>query len=1130
VSSLELFLLGSPRLERDGRPVELQYRKNVALLAYLAVAGQGPGSERYTRESLITLLWPELEPSRGRANLRRNLSVLRKALGAEWLLTDRETVGLNPTAELWVDVQRFRSRLRDWREHSHPEDDVCPDCLITLAEAVELYRGDFMAGFTLPGSPAFDEWQFFQTEGLRQGLAAALEHLVRGYGAQGELETAIPYARRWLALDPLHEPAHRSLMQLYDQAGQRAAALRQYEECARILQEELGLAPAQETTSLYEQIRTSALGREEPAAPQPPHNLPTQPTPFVGRETVLAQIGERLGDPDCRLLTLVGPGGSGKTRLALEAAGAQLENFQHGVFFVSLAPLRSAEAIAPTVAEAVGFCCYGDARDATPLEPRQQLLEVLRRKRMLLVMDNFEHLLAGAGLVAEMLDCAPGIRILATSRARLHVQAEHLFPVGGMDLPPTDRPLPIGKGEGQYSAVKLFSASARRVRPDFQLADGNVADVVRICRLVEGMPLGIVLAAAWIGMLTPAEIAAEIGTSLDFLETDLRGVPERQRSIRAVFDHSWKLLTEREREIFQGLSIFRGGFNREAAQAVTGASLRELVALADKSLLHRMPTGRYEVHELLRQYAEEALDRTAGAGEPARDRHSAHYAAALERWAGDLKGGQQQAALAEMEEEIENVHVAWDWAVERGQQERIDQGIEGLGRFCEWRGRWVEGEAACRAAAERLSRPAGEGTAERARIRARALAWQGRFGWRLGHIDLAAKVLRQSLALLGKSLAPERAFVLFEMGLMVHESDPEEARPLYEESLALYRALGDRWSTAYVLEELGWLCFNLCTYREGKRLFEESLAIRQSLYDRRGIARSLFALGITIMSYGQFDQSERLLRKSIALCRKVGEQPILAEGLLGLAQLFVYGLGRFDEAHQLIDEGEAIFADLGWRDRIALSGAVRGYARMHQGQYGQARALADAALAIAREVGHRPSIAFALAMLGETALAEERYDGIEDLLEEAVAIDDEIAHREGTSWALPTLGYALRALGQPSRAWHHLSTALRVGAEIGSFPLLVTPLPGIAMLLADQGETERAVELYALASRYPTGARSRWYEDVVGRHIAAAAATLPPDVVAAAQERGRARDLAATVAELLAELGSQPMGSQQHAH
>ena len=550
---------------------------------------------------------------------------------------------------------------------------------------------------------------------------------------------------------------------------------------------------------------------------------------------------------------------------------------------------------------------------------------------------------------------------------------------------------------------------------------------------------------------------------------------------------------------------------------MTGASLRELMALADKSLLHRMPTGRYEVHELLRQHAEETLDRAAGDGEPARDRHSAHYAAALERWAGELKGGRQQATLAEIEAEIENVHVAWDWAVERGQDERLDQGIEGLGRFCEWRGRWVEAEAACRVAADRLARPAGEGTAERARIRAKALAWQGRFGWRLGHPEQAAQVLRQALALLEKRSAPERAFVLFEMGLMVHESDPDEARPLYEESLALYRALGDRWSTAYVLEELGWLCYNFCTYREGKRLFEESLAIRQSLDDQRGIARSLFALGITVMSQGEFDQSERLLRKSIALCRKVGEQPILAEGLLGLAQLFLYSLGRFEEAHRLIDEGEAIFADLGWRDRIALSGAVRGYARMHQGQYEQARALADAALAIAREVGHRPLIAFTLSVLGGIALVEERYAGIEDLLEEAVAIDDDISHRMGTSWARPTLGYALRALGQPSQAWHHLFTALRVGAEIGSFSLLVTPLPGIALLLADQGETERAVELYALASRYPTGARSRWYEDIVGRHIAAVGATLPPDVVAAARERGRARDLEATVAELLAK-------------
>jgi DNA-binding SARP family transcriptional activator len=248
MSHLKLYLLGPPRLERDGVTLEFNMRKNLALVAYLAVMGHS-----HTREELVTLLWPELEPSRARAGLRRNLSVLRKMLDGEWLAVERETIGL--TADAWLDVGQFHQLLRAWQEHGHPQAELCPDCLTALAEAVELCQGDFMAGFTLRGSAAFDEWQFFQTEGLRQELASALERLVRGHTAQGEYDAAIPCARRWLALDPLHEPAHRQLMQLYAWSGQRAAALRQYAECARVLHEELGVPPEGETTRLYEAIR-----------------------------------------------------------------------------------------------------------------------------------------------------------------------------------------------------------------------------------------------------------------------------------------------------------------------------------------------------------------------------------------------------------------------------------------------------------------------------------------------------------------------------------------------------------------------------------------------------------------------------------------------------------------------------------------------------------------------------------------------------------------------------------------------------------------------------------------------------------------------------------------------------------
>ncbi len=260
MSSLSLSLLGAPRFECGGVPLKFDTRKNMALVAYLAVTGLNSGGESlgeacHTRDALITLLWPELDPSRARSGLRRNLSVLKRSLGGEWLVVDGESVGTDPSADFWLDVAQFRSALRAWQKHGHSESDVCAYCLGTLAEAVNLYQGGFLQGFSLRDSANFDEWQFFQTEGLRQELASALERLVRGHMAQGTHDQAIPFARRWLATDPLHEPVHRHLMQLYAWSGQRAAALRQYGECQRVLEEELGVPPEEATTQLFQAIR-----------------------------------------------------------------------------------------------------------------------------------------------------------------------------------------------------------------------------------------------------------------------------------------------------------------------------------------------------------------------------------------------------------------------------------------------------------------------------------------------------------------------------------------------------------------------------------------------------------------------------------------------------------------------------------------------------------------------------------------------------------------------------------------------------------------------------------------------------------------------------------------------------------
>ena len=1101
MSALELYLLGSPRLVRDGVALAFDSRKNLALTAYLAITGQS-----HTREALITLLWPELEPSRGRAGLRRNLSVIRKALDGEWLVVDREIIGCDPGADFWLDVAQFRVLLR---AHGHPEEEVCPGCLTALTEAAKLYQGDFMAGFSLRDSANFDEWQFFQTEGLRQELATALERLVRGHSAQAAYESAIPYARRWLTLDPLHEPAHRGLMELYGRAGQRSAALRQYVECARVLEEELGLAPSEKTTALYEKLRTRGVD----PGPGTRHNLPAQVTPFVGREEELREVQARLSVPDCRLLTLVGTGGIGKTRLALRAAELALntlaDDFEHGVYYVRLGGLQSVEGIVPAVAEALGFRFHEKG------EPLQQLLAYLRQRRLLLVMDNFEHLLEGVELVTEILRSAPEVKLLVTSRIRLSLRGEHLLPVEGMDVPDAD----AGAKALDFSAVKLFVQGARLTLagPDWEPGPEALRDVISVCRLVEGMPLGILLAAAWVEMLSPAGIAAEIGRGLDFLETDLQDVPPRQRSLRAVFDHSWRLLNEREQSVMHALSVFRGGFTGEAAREVAGASLRELKALLGKSFLERGAGGRYEVHDLLRSYAAEKLDGSPGGGDAARDRHSAYLSQSLQAWATDLKGPGQLRALAQMDADLENIRAAWNWGVARRSLEHIEQAVEGLWLFYTRRGLYQEGEAVYRTAAQELE--AIEVRRGR-RLLATILVCQGSFNYTLGRTGLAHQNARAGYDILeepqlaGHDLRRERALTLWRLAYGV--SDVNEMQRLFEESLALCQELDDRWSTATMLRALGWVARKRGEYKRAYRLVDDSLAIRRTLGDPWGVASSLQMLGSIAGRHGRRGEAERLLRDSIAAFEAIRDRAGAATGW-GRLGLVVAAQGRFEEALALCRKSLDIYTDCGAEEGKAWWRIWMADCLAHLGQYGAAQAEAELALAYYQQGGGW-GMAYALLILGLLALARAAYPEARELLEAAGRMHRADGNREGEALARTTLAYADLGMGDLGRAAGQLVDGLGLARQIGAGHALASRLPALALWLAQRGEGERAVEVFATASCDPLVQNSRWFREVVGDRIRAATAALPPEVMHKAEERGRARDPEALLAELLAEL------------
>ncbi|MEP7357696.1 MAG: AAA family ATPase, partial [Anaerolineales bacterium] len=621
------------------------------------------------------------------------------------------------------------------------------------------------------------------------------------------------------------------------------------------------------------------------------HNLPAPTTAFVGRERELAALADYLANPHVRLLTILGLGGIGKTRLALATAAAQLDGeapprlFPQGVIFVGLARLETPAQLVPAIAAALQLQ-FQPGR-----EPQAQLLDYLRGDALLLVLDNFEHLRAAANLVDAILCDAAQVKVLVTSREKLNLQAEQLVPIGGMALPwvaepDADRPL------ASYSAIQLFCERAQRVRPDFELNPANQQAVLEICRLVQGMPLGIVLAAAWLETHSPPDIAAEIHANLDFLASEMVDMPERQRSLRAAFNYAWRLLPEQERTVLQNLSTFRGGFTDQAAEAVAGAARRDLQGLVSKSLLELSAEGRYDVHELLRQFAAEKLAAAPEQEAAVRDQHSAYYCNFLSEHADSWHNAQQLETFNAVTLEADNVQRAWQWAVERADWLRLEPAMDSWAWYFEWRGRNAEAYAVFQTIVTSAANADAGGLVARPTLYlvwAKALTWQGNFA---GSNHNLQQALQQSLNMLER---PELAHVdvrrakAFALNLYTYYSpDWVTARQFAEQSLALYRDYDDPWGIAIGLGNLAWLDWRTGHYAQAQAHAEAGLALHQSRGDVPEQLHTSTTLAWIYTHVGRLEEAVRLRREIIELCQWSGFHTHLINATISFAYTLLW--------------------------------------------------------------------------------------------------------------------------------------------------------------------------------------------------------------------------------------------------
>jgi predicted ATPase/DNA-binding SARP family transcriptional activator len=983
-ATLRVRLLGGARFFAASAEESFGADKRHQLLAYLASQG-----DWVSRDRLAYLFWPDTTTQGAKQNLRR---LLGRVQALPWLRgLEVERARLRWRVE--TDVARFREALRQGDYEA----------------ALASYGGRFLHGLDSYDECEFATWLALEREHLHALWREAAIEQARRLAASEAYEAAAGLLERVLEQDGLDEEVLSRYLELALQGGGRRAALAAYRMFVKRLRRELGLRPSAATEQLATRLEQ---GEKRPALPA----LPTPETSFVGRDVELSEIANLLAKPSCRLLTLLGPGGVGKTRIALEAATELAGHYADGVAFVPLEALTNPQELPTAIAAALELALQG--REG----PLAQVASSIGNKQMLIVLDNVEHLLKGAPLVAELSARCPALQLLITSRERLKLPGEWTLPLGGLAFPGADVALEDALA---YDAVALFVERAQRVKPAFMLDASDLAHLLQICRLVEGFPLGLELAAAWVRALPCRDIVDELQKDVDFLSCG-HELDARHGSMRAAFEHSWQLLTPQEQVALRRLAVFRGGFDKEAAAAVAGANIALLAALLDKSLLRMATERRYEIHPLLQQFAREKLLAEGGEAARARTRHGEYFLVLAERAEPDLQGAGQAAWLARLDEDYQNLCSALDYLHEQEDAASTLRLAGALGRYWWIRGHYRSGRAYLERA---LSHPRAKA---RAAARAKALTGLGLLAWGEADYPAAQGLWEESLAIC-QALGDEEgaAHATHKLGTLAHErGDYPRAKALYEQVLERVQREGDDISAASVFVPLGSLALEQGALGAAQEHYERALALYRKHADKLGTANALVGLGLVALRQGESVRAQRYYEECLAIARALGDKGRIGFALRGLG-IITLGQGAFEAAQRYFSESFALSQETGDRRARGYSLQGLGLVAFETGRRGEAQAHLEEALALQRVLGDEQGTAASLHALGRLALERGEVVVAQTLLSEGLQLLAKLENSLGTAYLLEgfaEVAAARAAFEQALRLW---GAAARLREELG---------------------------------------------------------------------------------------------------